>query len=467
MEAVQSGTSDACRVDDAIERLLKLILWQKRVREENPLVYDQKELLKCAYDTIIDGMVLLKNDGVLPFKQTIKTAFYGKRAKETMECGSGSTFVTTSLHTNVFDESRKLGACVAFENMQACDVVIYVAGAEGGENADRPSMDLDKEDAKQITEVLKAAKTQGKQTIVLLNIAGPVDMRQWIDLADAVLVMFVPGCMGGKAAADALFGRATPCGRLPVTFPEKLSDSPAAPYPTGENDDIYYSEGIFVGYRWYDNKELPVQYPFGYGLSYTRFEIDVPKIAAAWDIQQKDTLEVSVRVKNTGDCYGCEVVQLYMSLSNARVPMPEKELKSFAKVYLDAGQEQTVTMKVKREDLEIYDPERGLLIPVGEYTVMIGVDSAHLPYCQPLQVMGKNPYAMDQNTTLGEILANPQATAVLEKYIPGFSTSLGDHLRLMSNEKVGPLLSRQLIRSIPDANELKAMLDKLFNELGE
>ncbi len=86
--------------------------------------------------------------------------------------------------------------------------------------------------------------------------------------------------MGGKAAADVLFGEATPCGRLPMTFLKKLSDSPAAPYPIGECDDIYYSEGIFVGYRWYDYKELPVQYPFGYGLSYTSFDIDVPEMVS-------------------------------------------------------------------------------------------------------------------------------------------------------------------------------------------
>ena len=465
VEAVQAGNLDEGRVDDAVARILRLILWQNKVREENPLDYELNSLLKCAYDTIVDGMVLLKNEGILPLPKTARAAFYGKRSRETMECGSGSTFITTPLHTNVFEESQKLGISVSFEDMQACDVVIYTAGAEGGENADRPSMALDAEDAEKMTEVLMEARALGKRTIVLLNIAGPVDMRHFIGLADAVLVMFVPGCMGGKAAADVLFGKATPGGRLPVTFPVKLSDSPAAPYLVGEYNDIYYSEGIFVGYRWYDCKELPVQYPFGYGLTYTQFEIGTPEMDGTWDIRENAALSVSVNVKNIGGRYGCQVVQLYMGLSNPRIPMPKKELKAFAKVYLEPGQAQTVILRVQREDLEIFDPERGLLIPVGEYTVMIGENSADLPYCRALRVLGKNPYAMDENTTLGELLDHPQAIALMEKYAPGFSTSLGDHLKLMSNEKIGPLLSRQMIRSIPDANELKALLDKFFEEL--
>ncbi len=465
--AVKAGTLDESRVDDAVERILKLILWQQKVKAETPMEYHQDELLKCAYDTIVDGMVLLKNDDILPLKKTTKVAFYGKRTKNTMECGSGSTFVTTPLHSNVFDESSKIGVEVAFEEMQDADVVVYTAGAEGGENADRPSMEVDQEDAKKLTAVLKEAKNQGKQTVVILNIAAPVDMREWISYADSVLVNFVPGCMGGKATADVLFGNATPCGRLPMTFPKKLSDSPAAPYPMGECDDIYYSEGIFVGYRWYDYKELPVQYPFGYGLGYTSFDIAVAEVVDKWDIRQADTLDIKVQVKNVGEHYGSEVIQLYLGQSEARLPVPEKELKSFAKVYLKPGQEQTVTLTVKREDLEICDPERGLLTPVGNYTVMIGVNSQEILSCQNLQVIGNNPYVMDENTTLGEILESPQATAIMDKYLPGFATNLGEHVKLMSNEKVGPLLSRQLIRSIPDANELKAMLDNLFWELSQ
>lgn len=467
IEAVKAGTLEESRVDDAVERILKLILWQKKIKEENPLDYNQKALLEKAYDIVVDGMVLLKNDNILPLKKSTKVAFYGKRAKDTLECGSGSTFVTTPLHSNVYEESKKMGVDVSFEEMKNSDLLVYVAGAEGGENADRPSMELDQEDEKRLANTLKEAKAQGKQTLVILNIAGPIDMREWIQDADAILTIFVPGCMGGKATADVLFGEATPCGRLPMTFPKKLIDSPAAPYPIGECDDIYYSEGVFVGYRWYDYKELDVQYPFGYGLTYTDFEIEVLGFADEWDLRQKETLDVQVRVKNVGDRYGCELIQLYLGNLSSRIPVPEKELKAFKKVYLESGQEEVITLRVKREDLEVYDPERGLLTPIGEYSIMVGVNSNEILCKKVLHISGKNPYVMDENTTLGEVLSSPQATAIMEKYLPGFSTSLGEHIKLMSSEKIGPLLSRYLIRSIPDANELKGMMDSLYCELSQ
>lgn len=475
VEAVKSGTLPVQRVDDAVERILKLTLWVKKTRRENPLDYDRQAALQAAYDTVTDGMVLLKNDGILPLDKTKKTVFYGRRAKETFECGSGSTFVSTSLHTNVYEESLKLGAAVCWgelngqedclEKIYDSDVVVYVAGAEGGENADRTDMETDREDKEQLPRILRAARGQGRRTVVVLNVAGPVDMRKWLSDADAVLVNFVPGCMGGKATADVMFGKAAPCGRLPVTFPVRLSDSPAAPYPTGECDDIYYSEGIFVGYRWYDCKELPTQFPFGYGLSYTTFGMKTVMIPEVWDVREQPYMEVKVRVKNTGAVRGAEVIQLYMGQKDARIPMPVKELKAFSKIYLEPGQEETVTLTVRREDLEVFDPERGLLLPIGEYRLILGTNSENSFYSGDLKVAGRNPYVMDENTTLAEIFESPEAMAVLAKYVPGVAAMPQEHVKLMGGEKIGPLLSRQLIRAIPDANELKSLLDKLFAEL--
>lgn len=467
VEAVKAGTLQESRVDEAVERILKLVLWSRDKKTENSFIYEQEQILKCAYDTVVDGTVLLKNEQVLPLKKAKRVAFYGKRAKETMECGSGSTFVTTSLHSNVYDETEKMGVYIVYEKMENADVVVYVAGAQGGENADRPDIRLDSEDAGRIHEVLKQAKEDGKQTVVILNIAGPVDMREWIAYADAVCVIFVPGCMGGKVAADVLFGEAVPCGRLPFTFPKKLNDSPAAPYPVGEVNDIYYSEGVFVGYRWYDYKEFTVQYPFGYGLSYTKFQVEVPEQTLRWDLGKEESIDISVAVKNTGNYYGCEVIQLYLHQENVKLHLPEKELKAYTKVYLNPGEEKTVKLSIYREDLEVYDPERGRIIPVGDYAILLGTSSLDIFSKMKMEVIGRNPYVMGANTTLGEILDSPKATAILEKYIPGFSTALGEHLRLMSAEKIGPLLSRRLIGSIPDANELQALLDHIFADLAE
>lgn len=354
---------------------------------------------------------------------------------------------------------------------QESDIVIYVAGAEGGENADRPSMKLDQGDVDAIGAVLKEAKSKGKKTVAVLNVAGPVEMEEWLLYADAVLVNFVPGCMGGRATADVLTGAAVPGGKLPVTFPRKLSDAPTAPYPIGEHDDVYYSEGVFVGYRWYDFKEAEVSYPFGFGLSYTSFEVEAEALPKAWNIEKSRELELRVNVTNIGKMPGSEVVQLYLSMKNPRIPMPKKELKAFGKIHLAPGESGTVTLTLKKEDLEICDPERGILIPVGEYDLLLGTSSRDIFQESILEVRGKSPYVYDEHSTLGELLANPEAMGVLARYIPGMAQAISDMtpdmLKFMESEKIGPLLSRQMIRAISDTNQLKALLDEIFAQLAE
>ena len=467
VKAVKEGTLSEERVNDAVERILKLTLWLRKQRLCAAPDYPQEDLLRQAYETVTEGMVLLKNEGALPLSKESCVAFYGKRARETMECGSGSTYIITPLHSNVSGESEKMCAAVEFEQMEGADTVVYAAGAEGGENADRPSMDLDREDAERIGQILREAKEKGKKTVVLLNVAGPVDMRSWLDYADAVLVLFVPGCMGGKAAADVLFGKAVPGGRLPVTFPVKLEDTPAYPYPVGEHDDVYYSEGVFVGYRWYESKKVPTQYPFGYGLSYTEFEQTAEELPKEWDVERTDALNVSVRVRNTGKREGRQVIQLYMGRENPNLSMPVKELMAYVKVTLAPREEKTAILTINREDLEVFDPERGSIIPVGNCRLFLGTDSERIFAEAELEIKGKNPYCLGEHSTLGEILDNPDAADVIEKYVPGAMNIPEEYKKLLGNEPIGPLLSRQLIGSIPDANELQAFLNRLFAELAE
>lgn len=467
-DAVLQGSLDEARIDDAVERILRATLWQIKEKEANESIYNQKEILDCAYKTITDSIVLLKNDDVLPFGNEVKAALYGTKAKETMECGSGSTFVTTSLHSNLYSELQKAGVIVESEAMDGSEVVIYAAGAEGGENVDRPSMELDKKDEKEIAGILKEAKQKGKKTVVVLNIAGPVDMRNWIAYADAVVCEFVPGCMGGKAVADVLMGAAVPGGRLPVTFPLKLTDSPAAPFAVGEYDNIYYSEGIFNGYRWYDSKELPVQFPFGYGLSYTTFECREEKVPERWNLLTEDTLEVQVWVKNSGSRYGAEVVQLYLGQREARIPMPEKELMAYGKIWLEPGEEKKITLTVKREDIAVYDPQKKReVLPIGKYVLMLGTNARNLFYQCKLDVQGENPYKMDENTLAGEIFENPEAVGIVAKYFPDIVQFPEEHKKLMANEKIGSLIEKYMIGIIPNANELKGLLDNMFAELGD
>ena len=462
--AVEDGSLPVSRIDDVIERYLRLAYWIKETREKVPLVYDQEKLLQIACDTAAESIVLLKNQDVLPFSCDTKLELKGARAQKTMECGGGSTFITTPLHSNLMDEFSRRGM-VSDDG----ELVIYVAGAEGGENVDRPDMKLDKEDEDRIVSVLQEARAQGKKTLVVLNIAGPVDMRPWMDLADAILVNFIPGSMGAKATAEVLLGERTPGGRLPMTFPVKLQDSPAAPYMVGERDDVYYGEGIFVGYRWYDYKEIPVQFPFGFGLSYTDFEVTPVSVPETWDVLAGDRLTVSVRVKNIGPRPGSEVIQLYFSADEARLPMPIKALKAFGKVQLNPGEEKELTLTVKASDLEVYDPDHGRLLPIGRYTLRLGTSSRDIFHESTLIVNGKNPYAIDEHTTLGQIMNNPAAMAVLGRFLPGAADRIGnmteDMKKFMAPEEIGPLLQKQMIHFISDAAQLQGVLDMIFNEL--
>lgn len=463
---IENGTLSMERLDDAVERLLSLVYWVKETKENYEFDFDLNQILEKAYETVVDGTVLLKNQDILPLSVDTKVSFGGSRARNTLECGGGSTYITTSLHSNVADSAEQLGANVC-DDINESDVYIYVAGAEGGENADRKDMYLDSQDEENILPALKNAKSMGKKTVVVLNIAGPVDMRKWIDYADAVLVIFIPGCMGGKACADIIFGKASPGGRLPITFPNRLEESIAYPYVVGEHDDVYYSEGVFVGYRYYDSKDAAVAYPFGYGLTYTSFESELVESPNKWDIRVEDTAHVKVRVTNTGKQSGAEVIQVYASHVNDRFPVPKKVLLGYGKIYLQPGESQELEIRLDAEDLCLYDPERGSVTPIGEYKLHIGTNVLDIFDVADVEVIGNNPYRFDEHSTFGEILDNPKALEIMRETVPQFFNIPERYFQNMRNEKMGQLLSQQLIHTIPNANQLKDIMDNFFKRLEE
>ena len=201
-QAVQEGRLSEEVLNDRVTHILQLIVEIKQNQRRIPAQYDADALLQTACRTIEDGAVLLKNEnGVLPLAETQRVVFWGVRSRDTLEYGSGSTAVETALHSNVLDEYRKLRGAAAFEEWTDADTLVYTAAAPAGENVDRESMAVEEQDRTRMTEVLKQAKQKGMKTVVLLNISGPVEMADWLPYADAVLCIFIPGCMGGVAAA--------------------------------------------------------------------------------------------------------------------------------------------------------------------------------------------------------------------------------------------------------------------------
>ena len=243
----------------------------------------------------------------------------------------------------------------AVKAAKQCDAAIVFGGLPEfyeTEGWDRPDMELPGRQNELIRQVVAA----NPNTVVVINAGAPVNLP-WRNEIPAILDAFYPGMEGGNAVARILLGEVNPSGKLPVTFPQRLEDAPAyinGTYPGAR--EINYGEGIFVGYRYYDKRQLAPAFPFGHGLSYSQFQIG--GLEAVYAIEQGSLVEVRVRIKNTGYLAGKEVVQLYVSDLESSLPRPVKELKGFQKVSLQPGEEKEVCFTLKPRDLAYYDPYR-------------------------------------------------------------------------------------------------------------
>jgi len=261
----------------------------------------------------------------------------------------------------------------AVEVAKHCDVALVFAGypdAFETEGTDRPSMDLM---GKQ-NELIAAVAAANKRMVVVLNTGAPVTMP-WIDAVPAVVLAYYPGMENGHAVTAVLLGKVNPSGKLPVSFPVRLEDSPAfinASYPGCR--EVNYGEGIFVGYRYFDKKDLAPLFPFGHGLSYTTFVYSNLKMAKK--MKAGEQLKVTLEVKNIGKVAGKEVVQLYVSDLKSSLPRPSKELKGFAKVPLKPGESIAVEFSLDERSLAFYDPyKHGWVVEPGEFEVQVGSSS--------------------------------------------------------------------------------------------
>lgn len=255
------------------------------------------------------------------------------------------------------------------------DVVIIFGGLSNryeSEGFDRPTMDLPENQDILIEEICEA----NKNTIVVLNTGSPVAMSKWIDKVPAVVEAWYPGEDAGNAIADVLLGNYNPGGKLPTTFPLKWEDCPAYGNFPGGDGQVNYPEGIFVGYRYFDTKNVKVLFPFGHGLSYTTFAYSNIKITPATLPGGGFIVDVSADIKNTGTREGAEVAQLYVSDKEAGVPRPVKELKGFQRVVLKPGETKTVNFQLNKRSMAFYDvKKKDWVAEPGEFEILIGSSS--------------------------------------------------------------------------------------------
>jgi beta-glucosidase len=256
------------------------------------------------------------------------------------------------------------------------DVALIFAGLSGewdSEGFDRTTLDLPAEQ----NDLIERVAAVNPKTIVVLNTGSAVTMP-WLDRVAAVLQAGYPGQEAGNAIADLLFGDANPSGKLTQTYPRRIEDTPAYLNFPGENGHVLYGERIFVGYRWYDARQIEPLFPFGYGLSYTTFAYDHLRLSAE-TLTPDQPLEVAIDITNTGARAGQEVVQVYVRDPQARLLRPEKELKAFAKIHLEPGERRTVRLTLDRRAFAFFDDSiHRWVAEAGQYLILVGASSRDL-----------------------------------------------------------------------------------------
>jgi beta-glucosidase len=272
--------------------------------------------------------------------------------------------------------------CIGFNAIRDTYPAVKDLSAHEGEGDDRayalPPGQVD---------LIKAVVAANPHTIVILNAGGSVEWTGWLDQVPALIHAWYPGQEGGRALADIIFGDVNPSGKLPATFEKKWEDSPASKYYDGvEGTNAVYGEGIFVGYRGFDQKGIEPQFPFGYGLSYTTFGYDNLKIDQAGD-SENPKVTVHFDIKNTGSRAGAEIAEIYVGESHPSVPRPPKELKGFQRIELAPGETKSVSIDLDRAAFAYYDTDaKAWKITPGEFKILVGPSSRSIALQQVIKL---------------------------------------------------------------------------------
>lgn len=492
-DAVANGHLSEETLDRAVERLLKIIL--KAVDSKKPnAVFDKKEHNELAREAARESMVLLKNeDDILPLQREGAIALIGAFAKEPRYQGSGSSHVHPTLLLNAHDaivksvgkeaeilysqgydlESDSIDENLINEAKEAAsksNVAVIFAGlteSYESEGYDRTHLNIPENHRKLIEAV---AEVQSK-TIVVLSNGSPIEMP-WLNKVKAVLETYLGGQATGDAIADILFGDFSPCGKLAETFPMEVSHNPSYLNFPGEGDLVEYKEGLFVGYRYYDAKNIKPLFPFGFGLSYTNFEYSDIKLSKN-EILDQEILNVSVKVKNTGKVRGKEIVQLYVRDVEKSVIRPYKELKGFEKVGLNAGEENTVTFSLDKRAFAYYNTEiKDWYVESGEFEILIGKSSQEILLKELVTVNSttKVNKRFDRNSTVGDLMIYPDGLDKLNQVMHGYLKKLGMDrgFEYMEQNMETEMIKYMPLRSLPKFSEgevTKEMVDELLKNL--
>ncbi|MDD3411566.1 MAG: glycoside hydrolase family 3 C-terminal domain-containing protein [Eubacteriales bacterium] len=474
VSAVREGRLDEKLVDLCCERILTIN--ERYLNGAKPdTVWDKEAQHQLARKLAADCIVLLKNeDQLLPLAKDAKLAVIGAFAKKPRFQGGGSSHINSFKVTSAWDvmglwpnvtyadgyrvedsepDEALIGEAVeAAKKAETAVLFVGLPDAYESEGYDRTHMRMPRCQEALIERVAAA----NPRTVVVLHNGSPIEMP-WLGSAKAVLEAYLGGQAVGGAVADVLFGEVNPSGRLPETFPLKLEDNPSFPWYGGEKNVAEYREGVFVGYRWYDKKKMEVLFPFGHGLSYTRFAYSNLTLSAD-SIRDTDTLTVTVDVTNTGDRAGKEVVQLYVADRESTAIRPVRELKGYAKVALKPGETQTVTFTLDKRAFAYWSTEiHDWHVETGAFGIQIGRSSREIVLEKDVTVTStvELPLHVTMNTIMMDLMGSPKAMQVLSPLLNGMKQAMGGG---QQNDAAQSAISEDMLNAMVQYLPLRGLL---------
>lgn len=421
VKAVKEGRLDEKVLDETAARILDFVLDSMAKRNPEAEI-DRTACSDLSRQLAENSAVLLKNEeDILPLRKEEDVVFIGDFAQNVRYQGTGSSHINTPHPVSAMEavkeeipfvlgyEADSLSSSPelieeAVEAAKKANTAVIFAGLPDGlelEGDDRDHMHLPDSQNKLIAAVAAA----NPNTVVVLHGGAPVELP-WIDDVKAVLCMYLGGEQAGAASVNLLYGKANPSGKLAETWPLKLADNPSFLNFPDDNGQVDYHEDIYIGYRYYDKKEMPVLFPFGYGLSYTDFDYDDLSLDQQ-SMTDQDVLTVTCKVKNTGDKPGSEIVQLYVRDEASSVRRPIRELKGFEKVYLKPGKEKTVTFRLDKRAFAYWEPKvHDWFVESGKFIIEIGASSRDIRLSDEIEVTGTTdlPITYTRESTVGDLL---------------------------------------------------------------
>lgn len=403
---IQQGVVDEAKLNRMVKSILTtckaMQLYEKKPHPE--LLNTFREHEKVAIQTAREGIVLTKNNGILPLDKNVQNIVVTGDFVTTIAKGGGASAVDGYGHVSLLKAlTDAFGGKINYlpnptnNELKNADMVILNVGIIDSEAWDRP-FDLPKAKTDSITQII----AQNKNTVVVVNAGSAFNMTNWYDSAAAVILAFYPGQVGNIAIAEVIDGKVNPSGKLPFTWEKQFADGvdpdyipEGMPFYSGWNEehqiqqgseiyDVNYDEGVFVGYRWYEHKNIEPLIPFGHGLSYTRFEYTDIKLSST-QISAGENIQVSCTLTNAGEQEGAEIVQVYVSDKECSLVRPNKELKGFKKVWLQPGESKTVTIIISADAFKFWSPElKSWTVEPGEFEIMVGASSAQIKLKQSL-----------------------------------------------------------------------------------